>query len=63
MSSVNAVTQDIIFKARIASFRAMSSEDTAQMLKEFGIFIKQKGVQHDFIVWRVDLEGQVKDYE
>jgi hypothetical protein len=62
MSSVNAVTQDLIFKARIASFRPMSSEDTAQMLKEFGIFLKQKGVMHEFIVWRVDLEGQVQDY-
>ncbi len=50
MSSVNAVTQDLIFKARIASFRPMSSEDTAQMLKEFGIFLKQKGVMHEFIV-------------
>lgn len=62
MSSVNAITQDIIFKARIASFRPMSSEDTTQMVKEFGIFLKQKGIQHDFIVWRVDLEGQVQDY-
>lgn len=60
MSSVNAVTEEIIFKARVASFYALNDADDEYLTKEFGKWLKEKGNEHDFIVWRVQLIKEVK---
>ena len=60
MSSVHAITEEIIFKARIASFYEFNSEEKISMVEDFGKWLKEKGVKHDFLVWRVqlDIEGK-----
>jgi hypothetical protein len=62
MSSVHAVTEEIIFKARIASFYDFSEIGRSNLVKDFGIWMKQKGLEHEFLVWRVELikEGDRK---
>lgn len=55
MSSVHAVTEEILFKARIASFYQINGEERMKMLEEFGKWLKQKGIEHDFLVWRVEI--------
>ncbi len=60
MSSVHAVTEEVIFKARIASFYELTGEGRMKLCEEFGKWLKQKGVEQDFLVWRVELtiEGE-----
>ena len=62
MSSVHAVTEEIIFKARIASFYDLSEIGRSDLVKDFGNWMKQKGLEHEFLVWRVELikEGDRK---
>jgi hypothetical protein len=60
MSKVIAETEDIIFKARIASFYEISLQEISQLNKDFELFLKQKGRENDFLVWNVQTEIQVK---
>ena len=60
MSSVHAVTEEIIFKARVASFFELNNTDKEYLIQEFGKWLKQKGKEHDFLVWRVQLEFEGK---
>ena len=60
MSKVIAETEDIIFKARIASFYEISLQEISQLNKDFELFLKQKGRENDFLVWNVQTETQVK---
>jgi len=55
MSSVHAVTQDIVFKARVASFYQMTGIQRQKLCQEFGDWLKEKGSQNDFLVWRVEI--------
>jgi hypothetical protein len=60
MSSVHAVTEEVIFKARVASFYELTSEGRMKLLEEFGKWLKQKGIEQDFLVWRVQIEIEGK---
>lgn len=59
MSSVHAVTQDIQFTAKVASFTPL---DTGNLVLEFGKWLAERGKEHNFLVWRVTLEGASKDF-
>jgi len=59
MSSVHAVTEDIVFTAKVASFSPIKTD---VLVKEFGEWLAQKGREHDFLVWRVAIEGASKEY-
>jgi hypothetical protein len=48
MSKVNAVTQDIMFAAKIASFRPINAKVLAE---QFAAWIQERGQEHTFIVW------------
>lgn len=61
MSSVHAVTQEMIFKARVASFYELNTAGRSDLIQEFGKWLKEKGKEHDFLVWRVELiQGENK---
>lgn len=55
MSSVKAETYDMIFRARVASFYEMTQVGRNKMLEEFSEFLKAKGVENNFLVWRTSL--------
>jgi hypothetical protein len=63
MSSVLAVTEEMIFKARVASFYELTNEGRMKLCQEFGKWLKEKGIENDFLVWRVqiDIEGKKND--
>jgi prophage regulatory protein len=60
MSSVHAVTEDIVFTAKVASFYPIKTD---ALVKEFGEWLAQKGREQNFIVWRVAIEGASKENE
>ena len=53
MSSVHAVTRDIMFVAKVASFYPIDEEALA---KEFCEWVAQRGQEKNFIVWRASIE-------
>jgi len=53
MSSVHAVTQDLVFTARVASFYPL---DEAELLKDFSDWLKNKADDYDIIIYRTTLE-------
>jgi hypothetical protein len=61
MKKVQAVTQDIMFAAKIASFRPIEAETLAA---QFADWIEQRGQEQSFVVW-VDsiemLQGEMRD--
>ncbi len=59
MSSVKAITQDLVFTVRVASFTDFSNEDRSKLLEEVSRHLYDQGKQLNFLVWRTSLE--VKD--
>jgi hypothetical protein len=59
MSSVKAITQDLVFTARIATFTDFSNADKSKLLEEMSRRLHDQGKQLEFLVWRTSLE--VKD--
>ena len=59
MSSAHAVTQDIQFTAKVASFTPLAND---LLLKQFQEWLAERGKMHNFIVWRVTLEGSSEDF-
>ena len=55
MSSVHAVTEDIKFEARIASFYQLDKEAKRELLLELSKVFTDVGRKHNFIVWRVQM--------
>lgn len=55
MSSVQAITEDIKFEARIASFYELSSEAKSDLLEALSKAVYDTGKTHDFLTWRVQL--------
>jgi hypothetical protein len=53
MSSVHAVTQDLVFTAKVASFYPL---DHAQLMKDFSTWIKSKSDDYDIIIYRTTLD-------
>ena len=59
MSSVHAVTQDLTFTLKVASFYPIPTD---KLVKEFSEWVAEKGKEHNFITWRVSIEGAVQEY-
>jgi hypothetical protein len=53
MSSVHAVTQDLVFTARVASFYPI---DKAELLNDFSAWLKNKSDDYDIIIYRTTIE-------
>jgi len=53
MSSVQAVTENLVFTARVASFYPL---DKAELLKDFSDWLKNKSDDYDIIIYRTTLE-------
>jgi len=61
MSKVNAVTQDIMFAAKIASFRPINAKVLAA---QFAEWLEQRGQEQSFVVWVGGIEllqGEARD--
>jgi hypothetical protein len=58
MSSVNAVTEELKFSVRIASFYEMNSDVSSEIVKEVTELMAKLGKRHDFLVWRVSMERE-----
>ncbi len=59
MSSVSAVTQDISFTAKVASFTPLNND---LLIKQFAAWLQERSTEQNFIVWRCTLEGSSQDY-
>ncbi len=59
MSRVQAVTEDIQFVVKTASFTPLP---TSHLIKEFGKWIEQQAKENNFLVWRCSIEGSAQDY-
>lgn len=59
MSRVHAVTEDIQFKVKTASFRPLPTD---VLIKEFSKWIEQQAKENNFIVWSCSLDGSSQDY-
>jgi hypothetical protein len=55
MSSVQAITQDIKFEARIASFYELDDVARKELLEALSKAVYDTGKKHDFLTWRVQL--------
>jgi hypothetical protein len=55
MSSVQAITEDIKFEAKIASFYEFSNEAQKDLLEALSKAVYETGKKHDFLTWRVQL--------
>ena len=60
MSSVHAVTNDIKFEARIASFYELDDDTQRDILLELSKTFAELGKKHNFLVWRVQIRGEKK---
>jgi len=63
MSSVKAFTEDIAFEAKIASFYDLNADVQTDLLRSVSALLEQKGKEHNFLVWRVQLKGQKREVE
>ena len=61
MSSVHAVTENLILVVRIASFYELNSETNKDIVHEVSNVMKDLGKKHDFLVWRTSLEIHPKE--
>lgn len=59
MSSVKAVTQDIEFHVKVASFKPLPTD---YLIKEFARWIEVQSKANDFLVFSCSLEGQEQVY-
>jgi tRNA/tmRNA/rRNA uracil-C5-methylase (TrmA/RlmC/RlmD family) len=58
MSSVHAVTEDLKFEARIASFYELNDAAKEELLQRLLDVFQHVGKKHDFLVWRVQLVSE-----
>ena len=61
MSSVKAVTHDLIFTARIASFYPLSEEDRTNLVIGFTEWLSNHGKEKHFLVHRGSMEKRRED--
>lgn len=55
MSSVQAVTSDLVLNVRIASFYPLNDGDQKEIVMRFSKLIEDIGKEKNFIVWRTAL--------
>lgn len=58
MSSVHAVTEDMLIAIKIASFYPLSSDAQQDIVKAVAAVMEEMRRKHNFIVWRVSLESK-----
>jgi hypothetical protein len=63
MSSVHAVTEDLKFEARIASFYELKGECLQELVQELSKVFKAHGEKHNYITWRVQILQGKKEEE
>jgi len=59
MSSVKAVTEDIQFRVKVASFRPLPSN---RLIKEFSKWIEQQAKEGNFLVFSCSLDSHEQEY-
>ena len=59
MSSVKAVTEDIQFCVKVASFRPLPAD---YLIKEFSKWIEQQSKANNFLVFSCSLDGKKQEY-
>lgn len=59
MSSVQAVTEDIQFRVKVASFRPLPAD---YLIKEFSKWIEQQSKANNFLVFSCSFEGKEQEY-
>lgn len=60
MSNVQAITVDIKFEARIASFFELHDDTKKELLEALSKAVYDTGKKHDFLTWRVQLLNEGK---
>lgn len=60
MSSVQAFTEDLTFEVRVASFYEFNGATRDDLIKAFSELMQEKGKEHNFLVWRVQMVGKGK---
>ncbi len=55
MSSVHAVTEDLKFEARIASFYELNDQARQDLLLALSAVFEEQGKKHGYLVWRVQI--------
>jgi|688.fasta_scaffold1270829_3 hypothetical protein len=60
MSSVHAVTEELKFSIRVASFYEINQDARAEITTKVSELMAELGKKHDFLVWRtcMDIEGE-----
>ena len=53
MSSVHAVTENLKFEARVASFYELNDTVMKELLQELSKVFEEQGKKHGYLVWRV----------
>jgi hypothetical protein len=59
MSSVNAVTQEIQFSIRVASFAPIKLDE---ILKDVNDLMEKHGQKQNFIVWRTAIDAEFSEF-
>ena len=57
MSSVHAVTQNIVFTAKVASFHPLPKD---YLINEFRKWIADQGKDNNFIIYVVSMEDKIQ---
>jgi tRNA/tmRNA/rRNA uracil-C5-methylase (TrmA/RlmC/RlmD family) len=61
MSSVHAVTEDLKFSVRIASFYEINDAAKQDIVRKVSELMAELGKEHDFLVWRTQFEIYPKE--
>ena len=61
MSSVHAVTEDIVLEVRVASFYEFNDATRKEILEEVSKLMHELGKKHNFLVWRTRLDIPAKE--
>lgn len=56
MSSVEAVTEDLVLKVRIASFYELHPDARGEIIERVSELMADLGKKHNFLVWRTKMD-------
>lgn len=65
MSSVKAITEEFIFRAKVASFNEFPLNEVGKLCDEFERWLHMKGIDYEFLVGetRFDIEHKAGDHQ
>jgi hypothetical protein len=61
MSSVQAVTQDLKFTVRVASFYDLNDATKQEIVLKVSEVMSELGKKHNFVIWRTQFEIYPKE--